>query len=384
MPSFSPIFGTLLVRRKANERPTELELRLRPLSQKIRIVEKLAGGAHLMVTGSPSVAIRIYTVDEVNELERSLVETEDDVDGLQQFRDSFEHSMVIFLLPKGEYQRDQLGRRESFVNAAQQALLSRNNDGQENMGDTFKKRTTRTLIASDITQAIHAIDSVLQSLSPEKREKKRQYYTQIAHQNYLPNKENGSDPTNEAIANHVSKTFHAWADRFGVPQGDSNVLLNIMGSLGDVITADAKALDEVPIRNATKTIVSMFFGSSKEHAPPSDHMNDGDNFDTGSISDAFESIDDEELLRLTEPNATLTAQHSEWCGVTHVNDFSDGFHPESNQDEYFRSNFNSNATYAVAQGGDFSSCMDFTPIHATYSIASHYQMNRFTEGYTRE
>lgn len=124
----------------------------------------------------------------------------------------------------------------------------------------LQKRATRTLIVPDFAQAIRALDSILQSLSPEKREKKRQYFAQIANQNYLPNKENGNDPTNESIANHVSKTFHGWAERFEMPQGDSNVLLNFMGTLGDVITADAKALDDVPIRNATKvSLLSPFY-----------------------------------------------------------------------------------------------------------------------------
>lgn len=91
-----------------------------------------------MVTGSPSVAIRIYTMDEINELERSVDESDGDVDGLKHFRDSFEHSVVFFVLPKGEDQRDQLGRRESFVNVAQQALLSRNNDGKEDNRDAVK------------------------------------------------------------------------------------------------------------------------------------------------------------------------------------------------------------------------------------------------------
>lgn len=91
-----------------------------------------------MVTGSPSVAIRIYTMEEISEIERSLVETDGDV-GLQHFCDSFEHSMVFFVLARGEDQRDQLGRREPFVNAAQQAsLISRNNDRHEENRDAVK------------------------------------------------------------------------------------------------------------------------------------------------------------------------------------------------------------------------------------------------------
>ena len=229
-----------------NASSTDLELRLRPLAQKIRIVERLAGNAHLMVPGSPSLAVRIYTNEDMAKLEENINDSGDDVDGLQQFRDSFEHSMVFFVLVRGDEQ-SQLGRRESFVNTAQHALL-KTGGGDDNK----KKRTTRTLIVPDIAQVINAILSVVQSLSSEKREKKKQYFAQIANVNYLPDKETGKDPSQEAIAKHVSKTFHAWAKQMGMPDGDSNVLLSIMGSLGDVATADAKALDDLPIRNATK------------------------------------------------------------------------------------------------------------------------------------
>ena len=229
---------------------TELELRLRPLAQKIRIVERLAGNAHLMVPGSPSLAVRIYTNEDIAKLEENIDDCGDDVDGLQHFRDSFEHSMVFFVLSRGDEQ-SQLGRRESFVNTAQQALLL-------NDGDNDKKHTTRTLVVPDIAQVINAISSVVQSLSSEKREKKKQYFARIAHENYLPDKDTGKDPSQDAIANHVSKTFHTWANQMGMPDGDSNVLLSIMGSLGDVVTADTKALDDLPIRNATKVREIVF------------------------------------------------------------------------------------------------------------------------------
>lgn len=50
---------------------------------------------------------------------------DDGIDGLRSFRDKFEHSVVIFVLPSGQQQRDQLGRRDSFVSTAQRDLLRR-------------------------------------------------------------------------------------------------------------------------------------------------------------------------------------------------------------------------------------------------------------------
>ena len=88
-----------------------------------------------MVPGSPSVAVRIYAIDEIRRLE--VCSGEFDVDGLQNFRDSFEFSVVIFVLPNGEVMRDQLGRRESFVNLAQKALLAGDKVGEVNCCDTI-------------------------------------------------------------------------------------------------------------------------------------------------------------------------------------------------------------------------------------------------------
>ena len=107
---------------------------MRPISQKIRVVENLLGGPHLMVTGSPSVAVRIYSAEDASRLEGSGSDSNDNtsdvgIDGLRNFRDKYEHSIVIFVLPTGQQQRDQLGRRDSFVNTAQRALLLHEDSG---------------------------------------------------------------------------------------------------------------------------------------------------------------------------------------------------------------------------------------------------------------
>ncbi len=104
---------------------------MRPICQKIRVVEKLAGGAHLMVAGSPSVAVRVYTTHDINRLdgcESFNTKSSEGIDGIRNFRDSFEYSVVCFVLSNGQMQRDQLGRRDSFVNLAQRNLLIRSDD----------------------------------------------------------------------------------------------------------------------------------------------------------------------------------------------------------------------------------------------------------------
>ena len=68
-----------------------------------------------MVAGSPSIAIRVYTSNDITNLEGSDIanagsETAlsllEEVDGLLNFRDSFEHSILFFVLHNGQLQRD--------------------------------------------------------------------------------------------------------------------------------------------------------------------------------------------------------------------------------------------------------------------------------------
>ncbi len=90
-----------------------------------------------MVTGNPSVAVRIYNSEDASRFEDTSAKANTDcpemeVESLPHFRDTYEHSIVIFVLPTGQKQRDQLGRRESFVNVAQRALLlDRVEDGND-------------------------------------------------------------------------------------------------------------------------------------------------------------------------------------------------------------------------------------------------------------
>jgi hypothetical protein len=263
-----------------------------------------------VVTGSPSVAVRIYNVDDAQRYEGIIASgklndgTSDDedfgVDGLRNFRNKYEHSVVIFVLPTSQQQRDQLGRRDSFVNTAQRDLLSHDDDkatlsDQENDDRQKKKHTTRTVIVNDTSQALVTIDSVVRSLIPEKRSKRKKYFEQVGNQNFLP----GGGATQEVIANHVSKTFNDWAARFEMPDGDSNVVLSVLGSLGKVTTADRRMLDDVPIRNASKDLILNFFGeNTEEEEMVAAQQSEQDDF--------IDDLDDLELLGCPDPSTLNT------------------------------------------------------------------------------
>jgi len=291
-------FNTILINRKANERPKDWEIRLRPLSNKLRIVEKL-GGAHLLISGSPSLAVRIYDVDDAIRLENEVVNGDNDnrldVDGLHStFRDKFENSLCIFLLSSGEHQRDQLGRRDSFVSQAQQSLLHRDEITTE------KKLVTRTAIVTDSATVVQTIQSTVASLQPDKREKKAKYFQQVATKHFLPG---GGKPTQEVIANHVMKTFNAWADRYEMEEGDSSVVLNTLETLVNVGTANANTLEDVPIRDASKELLATFFGSngtsSREEVEAQEVLEE---LMEPCEEDEFDDVDDSEFLDIPDPS----------------------------------------------------------------------------------
>ena len=290
-----------------------------------------------MLTGSPTVAVRIYNYDDATRLESSIADedpnADDGVDSLRNFRDSYEHSIVFFVLPSGEQQRDQLGQRESFVNAAQQSLLSWGNKAEdENVDADKKRRVTRTAIVSNVSQVIETIESLVQSLTLEKLEKRRKYFAQIANQNFLPGTGTDQQPTKEVIANHVAKTFNAWAERLDMAEGDSAVVLSMLGSLANVGTANASSLDEVPIRNASKELVSHFFGGANANnadaSPVEDdkvdaYANDDDEF--------FDDVDDSELLQCPDPTSTHYHSQQQYTPFPPRNNFQNTM---NNQPEF--------------------------------------------------
>ena len=261
------------------------ELQIRPMCQKIRIVERLNGNPHLMVAGSPSVAVRLYSIHDVQRLEKELSsddnhdENTGGVDGLKHFRQSYEHSIVFFILTSS-HQRDQLGRRDSFFHLAQRTNI-------------------RILIVADVSQAISAIASVVQSITPEKREKKRKYFAQIAEENYLTSSmmKGGIEPTQETVANYAKKTMITWAERMDtIQRGDINVALDMLGSICNVATASNSDLDNIPITALSKDTIRHFFGGLARD------KKEGSNGNNPADSELFGDIDDSELLNIPYPS----------------------------------------------------------------------------------
>ena len=97
---------------------------LRSHCQKLRVVEKLSGGSHLLIPSEqPSIAIRAYFPCDLEELSPSTCQDDDDFDNLRTFLNSFKSALVMFILPLDK-QREQLDNPNSFFHRAQRVLRS--------------------------------------------------------------------------------------------------------------------------------------------------------------------------------------------------------------------------------------------------------------------
>lgn len=92
---------------------------------------------------------------------------------------------------------------------------------------------------------------------------KEAYFKKEAERKFLPDPSSGSCMSEFHAGSHVACAFRAWVKRNNLSLGDANVVINVMGSLGNIITADKEALESIPIDPSTKSAMMEFFSSSK-------------------------------------------------------------------------------------------------------------------------
>jgi len=163
-------------------------------------------------------------------------------------------------------QQDQLSRSNSIVNQMQRALLHYKNNpthsGEKN--NQKQKGAARIFIVPEVATVLRTIVSVMDSIKPEKRELKRNFFAKEASENFLPDAHTNLPLSKDAVARHVTGAFRKWADKSEIPLCDANILLSVLGSLGKIISADRSVLDAIPVNESTKDILTDFFGSSCE------------------------------------------------------------------------------------------------------------------------
>lgn len=90
---------------------------------------------------------------------------------------------------------------------------------------------------------------------------KELYFDKQSSKHFLPM--NGFIPVSNstAAAQHTAEAIRTWADRLDLPDGEADVLMSLLGTLGDIVTADDNVLTNIPIEERSKRILHAFFGS---------------------------------------------------------------------------------------------------------------------------
>lgn len=132
---------------------------------------------------------------------------------------------------------------------------------------TSQEGSAHVYIVPDVASAVTILSTVVQSLTPERRELKRKFCETIQSKNFL-------DTTKDAstAALHVTGSFRAWAQRFQLSTGAADVLMGRLNSLSRIASADRTVLDRIPaLDESSKATLQEFFGSPglpRSIAPP--------------------------------------------------------------------------------------------------------------------
>lgn len=190
------------------------------------------------------------------------VRENDDFDEICRFRDSFKHPVVFFILQSNLLAK-QIENLSSAMNLIQHSLnycLKKPVSNNQGISCFKPSGCARVFVLPDISSILHTMSAVVDSLTHEKRSLKEKYFAKKAEETYLPDS-NGKPPSESAASSHVAQSFQTWAIQSGISVVDANVLMNVFGSLANIISADAKDLEHIPVDTSTKEILLDSFHS---------------------------------------------------------------------------------------------------------------------------
>jgi hypothetical protein len=245
-----------------------LEIGLRAHCQKLRVIEKLSGGAHLLFPGESSLAVRTYYPSDLEALQAAEIPhpramdddlegtCTDDLEGLGAFQSAFRTTVVFFVLPH-DVLTQQLDDPDSFLHRANRVLHATSS------GANSAQSCSNILTVPDTAAAITALISIADAMVPAKRALRREFVERQRLAYFLPEDASGFPHPNadSRAASHAATAFREWAQLFEFPAGEADVLLSIMGTLENVVTGNGQSLAIAPVEDRSKEMLHAFFES---------------------------------------------------------------------------------------------------------------------------
>lgn len=118
-----------------------------------------------------------------------------------------------------------------------------------------------------------ALKAIAKALSSTSQIKRAKYHEKQHGKYFLPQPTHIPIVCREAAAMHVAEAFRDMGVRFEFPPDETDVILSILGTLGNTASANDTLLASIPIDRRSKTMLQLFFGTmSKDQEsvmPPS-------------------------------------------------------------------------------------------------------------------
>jgi hypothetical protein len=244
----------------------DLEVGLRAHCQKLRVIEKLSGGAHLLFPGESSLAVRTYYPSDLEALQAAEIPHSrtmdddlegtcpDDLVGLGAFQSAFRTTVVFFVLPR-DVLTQQLDNPDSFLHRANRVLHAASSGASST--------TCSILTVPDTAAAITALISIADAMLPAKRALRREFVERQRLAYFLPQDVSGfpHPSADSRAASHAATAFREWAQQFEFPAGEADVLLSLLGTLENVVTGNDQSLAIAPVEARSKEMLHAFFES---------------------------------------------------------------------------------------------------------------------------
>ena len=226
--------------------------------------------------------------------------------GTQTFRDTFRNTAIFFVLgpPHSDLRRRQMTRPTSFLNVMQRALASprtgsaagcsgsengginnnstttndNNNNNNINATATTGMGSSRIFLVTDVACLQSHLRTTIDSIRPDKLKMKETFFAEQCRLNLLPPPSSSksnlypssassasatssvvAEADNNVVAQRVADALRAWSDGVGIPRGEIDVVMGMLGSLEAIVIADGRALANVPISDRTKQMIVAFF-----------------------------------------------------------------------------------------------------------------------------